>query len=100
MKCLFYNCSSLTSIPDISKWNPIKVKNIGAMFGYCLSLISLPEISKWNIDKVKDIRFIFTNCSSLVSLPDISKWNMKKIKKKDGPCYNSFLLMEKINNFI
>ena len=43
----------------------------------CSSLISLPDISKWNIDKVTDMSFMFSRCYSLISLPDISKWEIK-----------------------
>ena len=46
MSNLFNNCSSLTSLPDISKWNTIKVIDMNNMFNDCRSLISLPDISK------------------------------------------------------
>ena len=32
---LFYKCESLTSLPDISKWNINKVINMSYMFAYC-----------------------------------------------------------------
>ena len=48
------------------------------MFSECSSLISIPDISKWNIDNVKDMRYMFSECSSLITLPDISKWDTKK----------------------
>ena len=54
------------------------------MFQGCTSLISLPDISKWNIDNVKYLNGLFYECSSLKELPDISKWdinNESKIKK-------------------
>ncbi len=38
-------CTSLETLPDISKWNTNKV-NMEEMFNLCLSLISLPDISK------------------------------------------------------
>ena len=45
------------------------------LFFGCSSLKSLPDISKWNINNVTDMHALFTKCSSLSSLPDISKWN-------------------------
>jgi len=45
---MFYNCYSLKSLPDISKWNINKIINMSNMFYYCNSLVSLPDISKWN----------------------------------------------------
>ena len=43
------------------------------MFSGCKSLSSLPDISKWNINNVKNMSFMFEGCKSLSSLPDISK---------------------------
>ena len=43
------------------------------MFGVCSSLLSLPDISKWNTNKVSDMSKMFFECSSLSFLPDISK---------------------------
>ena len=45
--------------------------NIDEMFSHCSSLISLPDISKWNTDNITGMRYLFCDCSSLVSLPDI-----------------------------
>ena len=76
---LFYNCSSLTSLPDISKWNIYDVVTLKGIFSGCSSLKSLPDISKWDLNNVYDISEMFRNCSSLISLPDISKWNTYNI---------------------
>jgi len=76
MYYMFYNCSSLISLPAISKWNTNNVTNMSAMFDDCSSLISLPDISKWNTNNVTNMSLMFSNCSSLISLPDISKWNI------------------------
>ena len=37
--------SSLKSLPDISKWNIYKVTDMSYMFYECSSLSSLPDIS-------------------------------------------------------
>ncbi len=50
------------------------------MFFGCSSLISLPNISKWNIDNVTIMTYIFGKCTSLKKLPDISKWNVSNVK--------------------
>ena len=47
-----YGCSSLTTLPDISKWNTNNVTNIAYIFVGCSSLTTLPDISKWNINNV------------------------------------------------
>ena len=45
---MFYICSSLMSLPDISKWNTENVIDMGRMFSICSSLVGLFDISKWN----------------------------------------------------
>ena len=52
---MFGNCSMLSTLPDISKWNTNNVTNMSYMFDYCESLISLPDISKWNTSNVTDM---------------------------------------------
>ena len=54
---LFYNCSKLKYLPDISKWNTIDVVNMIGLFSGCSNLISLPDISKWKTDNVNDLSF-------------------------------------------
>jgi len=75
MSFMFFRCSSLLSLPDISKWNTINVNDMSGMFVGCLSLSSLPDISKWNTSNVNGMFGMFCKCLSLLSLPDISKWN-------------------------
>ena len=43
---MFYNCSSLEYLPDISNWNTKNVVIMRGMFYGCSSLKSLPDISK------------------------------------------------------
>ena len=52
------------------------------IFEECSSLSSLPDISKWNTNNVIDMSWMFNDCSSLSSLPDISKWNNYEKYKK------------------
>ena len=79
MSYMFENCSSLLSLPDISKLNTNNVNDISFMFYDCSSLLSLPDISKWNTNKVTNMNYMFAYCSSLSSLPDISKWNTNNV---------------------
>ena len=55
------------------------VTNMSFMFDDCSSLVSLPDISKWNTNNVTDMSWMFVGCSSLSSLPDISKWNTNNV---------------------
>jgi len=73
MSWIFSECSTLSSLPDISKWNTYNVTNMSAIFDRCSTLSSLPDISKWNTNNVTNMSWIFSECSTLSSLPDISK---------------------------
>ena len=50
MNLMFYKCSSLYSLPDISKWNTYNIINIGEMFSGASSLSYLPSISNWEFN--------------------------------------------------
>jgi len=45
MSCIFYECSSLLSIPDISKWNTSNIINMSYLFGNCKNIENIPDIS-------------------------------------------------------
>ena len=55
------------------------VTNMSNIFSNCSSLISLPDISKWNTNNVNNMNHIFYGCSKLSSLPDISKCNTNNL---------------------
>ena len=59
MSALFYGCTSLISLPDISKWDTSDVLDMSYMFNECSLLVSLPDISKWNTSNVLDMCKIF-----------------------------------------
>ena len=63
---MFFGCSSLSSLPDISKWNTINVNDMRFMFYGCSSLSSLPDISKWNTINVNVMRYMFYGCSNII----------------------------------
>ena len=80
MSRMFCHCSSLQSLPDISKWNTSNVTNMRGMFLGCSSLSSLPDISKLNTSNVTSMRYMFGSCSSLSSLDDIiSEWDTSNV---------------------
>ena len=88
MSYMFYNCSSLSSLPDLSKWNTNNVTNMSNMFYNCSSLLSLPDLSKWNTNNIKYVKNMFYNCSSLSSSPDLSKWNINNVIDMSWMFYN------------
>ena len=40
---MFYNCSNLNSLPDISKWNTTNVNDMSYMFDGCKKLSNIPS---------------------------------------------------------
>jgi len=93
MHDMFSGCSSLKSLPDISKWNISNATNLSGMFSECISLSSLPNISRWNISNVTNISYMFRGCASFSSLPDISKWNTSNVTNMMGLFYGCSLLL-------
>ena len=43
LKYMFYNCSSLSSLPDISNWNTSNLKNKNDMFSGCNKSLKIPN---------------------------------------------------------
>ena len=62
MNSMFSGCESLSSLPDITKWDTKNVTNMSHMLSYCTSLKSLPDISKWDIKNVTQMNSMFYNC--------------------------------------
>ena len=94
MNNLFENCESLSLLSDISKWDTTNVKNLSYMFQNCRSLSTIPDISDWNTENVTDMSFIFDNCTLLKFLPDISKWNVKNVVNMSHMFNSCFSLLK------
>ena len=62
---MFYNCSIITSIPNM---NTSKVTDMGYMFSNCSRLTSVPAM---DTSKVTNMTYMFYYCSSLTSIPSM-----------------------------
>ena len=98
MAHLFRECSSLKSLPDISKWNVNKVIKFDNLFSYCSSLLTLPEISKWEIFEniVIDVEYDFDTTYKLN--PNVMNYmnNFAKLhinKNYSNACLDKFPLI-------
>ena len=80
---IFMNCSSLKSLPDISKWN-IKNVKINNIFKGCSSLLSFPDISKWYFNNINDKNIINLSIEKTSS----SDFSSKEDTKNDIDSYN------------
>ena len=76
MSCMFFNCSSLTSL-DVTHFNTANVTDMSCMFFNCSSLTSL-DVTHFNTANVTDMMSMFSNCSSLTSL-DVTHFNTAKV---------------------
>ena len=72
-------CTKIESLPDLSKWDTRKVKNMSHMITGNSELKKLPDISKWNTNKVEDMEHMFAYCRKIELFPDISKWELSSI---------------------
>ena len=55
MDSMFERCYSLSSFPNIARWNTRKVKFMNRMFYKCISLNALPNIKTENVVSMRDI---------------------------------------------
>ena len=71
------------------------------MFCGCSSLSSLPNLSKWSSEKIRKMEDIFKDCNSLSYLPSLNKF-INSLKKHDLFSSDFFLEINKgnINNII
>ena len=60
---MFFEYSSLTIVPDISKWDTNKVSAMNCLFTAKLS--SIPEIKNWNFRSLIKKNSIFKWCQSI-----------------------------------
>ena len=80
MSSMFYSCTSLVSLPDISDWNTYKVNNMSKLFKGCSLLSYLPRELQWNTINVTNMEGMFSGCSSLKNFPDFSNWNTMNVE--------------------
>ena len=54
------------------------ITDMSNMFSGCTSLYSLPNISKWNTNNITNMSYMFSGCTSLYSLPNIIIYHYHK----------------------
>ena len=67
------------------------------IFNNCSSLISLPDISKWKVDNINNMNNMFDNCFSL--LFKISNFNNINAIDKSFIIVDNYYLSSKIKNY-
>ena len=78
MKYMFYECSSLLSLPDLSKWNTSEVQDMSYLFFGCNSLKSFPAVLNWNTSNVQNTSYIFGELKPTQKSADFALLNREK----------------------
>ena len=71
MSHMFYGCTSLISLPDISKWNTNNVQNFSKLFYGSISLSYTPNLCNWNFLYQDNKINLFIECLSLIYEPKL-----------------------------
>jgi len=79
MSFMFYNCTNLKSLSNISKWTKTKIISTYYLFYNCADL-DLPDILDWDISKINNFHLMFCNYHPSVYL---DKWE-NNIRFKDS----------------
>ena len=74
MHSMFYECSSLATIPQL---DTSKVTNMNSMFFVCSSLTTIPQLDTSN---VTDMGSMFSICSSLTVIPQFDASKVTSMK--------------------
>lgn len=97
MECMFYYCSSLTSL-DVSKFDTKNVTDMNGMFRNCNSLTSL-DLSHFDTGNVTDMKYMFSYCSSLTNL-NLSHFDTGNVTNMESMFYQcSSLTSLDVNHF-
>jgi len=82
---MFYECKSLISLSDLSKWDTSNVEDMSCMFYRCSSLKEL-NLSNFNTNNATDMYGMFNGCSNELKL---------KIKNNNYLLFNKYLKFKK-----
>ena len=79
-KFLFYNCKSLTTIPQI---DTSSVTSMESMFQSCLSITTVPSLNSSNVTTMKQM---FSSCNNLVTAPTLDTSNVTDMNSMFMSC--------------
>ncbi len=96
--CMFYNCSSLTSL-DLTSFRTQNITRMYGLFNGCLNLKTIYVSSFWTVENVTDSSYMFTNCNNLVgqngtTYMDVRVANSKYAKVDGGAADPGYLTLK------
>ncbi len=71
----FYQCTNLTSVPEINNWDVSGIENMTYLFSQCPNFNQ--NIGGWDVSSVTNMFSIFEGCS--IFNQDISSWDVSKV---------------------
>ena len=77
LEYLFYYCSNLKTITDLSNLKTDNITSLASMFGNCKNLTAL-DVSSFNTAKVTAMNSMFSGCQSLTKL-DLKNFNTANV---------------------
>ena len=77
MEYLFSNCSSLSDITPLEKWNTESVKTMEHAFNET-AITDLVPLANWNVKNVTNMHEMFCDCESLADASAINDWDISK----------------------
>ena len=84
----FYGCSALTTIPENLFANCPKVTDFSCTFWGCSALTTIPENLFANCPKVTSFSYVFAGCSTLTTIPENLFANCPKVTDFSYAFYN------------
>ena len=76
---MFSNCTGLSDLSALAKWNVGKVTDMGSMFSGCTGLSDLSALEDWDVSSVTNMSSLFYGCKGLSDLSALAKWDVGKV---------------------
>ena len=80
MNAMFYNCSNLTSIPQLDTSH---VAYMSKMFKYCYKLTTIPQLDTRNVTTMEAM---FNGCQALTTIPQLETRNVTTMNAMFSRC--------------
>ena len=79
MQSMFYGCSNLSNLKNLSTWNTSSVTRMNQMFNRCNNLKDISALANWNVRNVESMLNMFFYCSNLKNLNGLMNWNVENV---------------------
>lgn len=81
---MFWNCTALTKISNLTKWDKGQITSVEYMFGNCPYLVSIDDLSNLDVSKCTSLRLMFFKCQRLENIGDLRNWDTSNVTNLSG----------------